>query len=168
MLAEIIDSPDSSNHTPNKHSTPLVSTFRAITDARKRHLNIALISLFTCKQIQKAHWQCCKFFFSRHLKGLQQQQQREKKKTSVGFPSSIVASESLAEKYNTPQEALLRLNTLFPAHLCFRLSLLSAAFSQDRNRLFAPCAWCIPEDFRGLSYFKTWESADITANLTTL
>lgn len=105
------------------------------------------------------------FFSSRYLKGLQQQQQqREEKKISVGF----LASESLAEKYNTPREALLRLNMLFAAHLCFRLSLLSAAFSQDRNRLFAPRAWCILEDFPGLSYFKTWESADITANLTTL
>lgn len=149
MLAEMIGSSDSCNHTPNKHSTPLISTFRAITDARKRHLNIALISLFTCKQIQKA------IFFLQILEGAAAAaaERERKKKISVGFLSSIVASESLAEKYNTPREALLRLNMLFPAHLCFRLSLLSAGFSQDRNRLFAPRAWCILEDFRRLILF---------------
>lgn len=109
------------------------------------------------------------FFFLRILEGAAAAAAAErKKKISVGFLSSIVASESLAEKYNTPREALLRLNMLFAAHLCFRLSLLSAAFSQDRNRLFAPRVWCILEDFRGLSYFQTWESAAVTANLTTL
>lgn len=85
MLAEIIGSSDSSNHTPNKHSAPLISTFRAITDARKRHLNIALISLFTCKQIQKPHWQCCSFFFFLQiLEGAAAAAaEREKKKKSV-------------------------------------------------------------------------------------
>lgn len=168
-LPKITSSPDLSNYIANKHSTTLTSTWMP----RCPHLNIPLISLFSCKQIQKAHWQRCNFFGLPHTFGGTAAAAGEEKKISIGFLSSIVASESLVERYNTPWQLLSLLNMLFLAHLCHRLSLLSAAgfsptFGWTDTGFWSPMPGASWRIFKAYPIFKTWESTDMTTNLTAL
>lgn len=145
------------NYIANKHSTTVTSTFCSVGDARMPAFKYSFDIIVFMQTDPEGALTVLLFYFFLSSTYIWRDCSRRKKKISIGFLSSIVASESLVERYNTPWELLSLLNMLFLAHLCHRLSIiccrLLADFRLDRNRLLVPNAWCMLEDFRGLSYF---------------